>query len=160
MFPFFTLAQYYAYEARAHAIVLGWCGLTLVCWQRTAEAKGRSKYVWLAGFGVFLIGALLTHVYAVFLIFPFALVEIYNLFRRQANWGIIATMGSAFIFVVVFVYLPLFRMYRATVPSTFRPASHDLLQQFLENTFGPAVFVLLLSLFLFALDAMGPIGSS
>ena len=26
-FPFFTLAQYYAYEARAHGIVLGWCGL-------------------------------------------------------------------------------------------------------------------------------------
>src|ERR1035438_5979616 len=24
-FPFFTLAQHYAYEARAHGIVLGWC---------------------------------------------------------------------------------------------------------------------------------------
>jgi Dolichyl-phosphate-mannose-protein mannosyltransferase len=158
MFPFFTLAQYYAYEARAHAIVLGWCGLTLVCWQRTGEARGKSKYVWLAGFGVCLIGALLTHVYAVFLIFPFALVEFYDLIRRRPNWGIIATMGSAFIVVVVFVYLPLFRMYRATVPLTFRGASHDLLERFLENTFGPAVSILLLSLLLFALDAMRPTG--
>jgi hypothetical protein len=154
MFPFFTLAQYYAYEARAHAIVLGWCGLTLVCWQRTGEAPGKSKYAWLAGFGVCLAGALLTHVYAVFLIFPFALVELCNLIRRRPNWGIIATMGSAFIVIVVFVYLPLFRTYRANVPSTFHGASHDLLERFLENTFGPAVLILLLSLFLFALDTM------
>ena len=157
MFPFFTLAQYYAYEARAHAIVLGWCGLTLVCWQRTVEAQEKSKYVWLTGFGVFLVGALLTHVYAVFVIFPFALVELYNLIRRRPNWGIIATMSLAFIVVVVFVYLPLFRMYRASVPSSFRGASHDLFERFLENTFGPAVFVLLLSLFLFAVDEVKPV---
>jgi hypothetical protein len=156
MFPFFTLAQYYAYEARAHALVLGFCGLTLVCWQRTGEAQERSKYLWLAGFGVSLAGSLLTHVYAVFLILPFALVELHNLYRRRPNWGIIATMGSAFIVVVAFVYLPLFRMYRATVPSGFRSANHYLLQRFLENTFGPTIFILLLSLFLFALSAKRP----
>ena len=38
MFPFFTLAQYYAYEARAHGIVLGWCGLTS---DLLAEERGR-----------------------------------------------------------------------------------------------------------------------
>ena len=50
IFPFFTLIQFYAYEARAHGIVLGWCGLALVCWQRTAE--GQTKKLWLAGFGL------------------------------------------------------------------------------------------------------------
>jgi len=157
MFPFFTLAQYYAYEARAHAIVLGWCGLTLVCWQRTGEERGKSKYLWLAGFGVCLLGALLTHVYAVYVILPFALVELYNLVHRRPNWGILSTMASTFIFVVLIVYLPLFRMYRASVPSSFRGSSHDLLERFLENTLGPAIFVLLLALFLFALDALRPI---
>lgn len=157
MFPFFTLAQYYAYEARSHAIVLGWCGVTLVCWQRTGEEGGKSKYLWLAGFGVCLLGALLTHVYAVYLILPFALVELYNFIHRRPNWSILATMASAFIFVVLIVYLPLFRMYRASVPSSFRGSSHDLLELFLENTLSPAIFVLLLSLFLFALDAVRPI---
>jgi len=89
IFPFFTLAQYYAYEARPHGMVLGWCGLTLVCWQRSAE--GRARNLWLAGFGLCLVGALLSHVYAVYLLFPFVLVEIYNiLLRGRPNWRIIA----------------------------------------------------------------------
>ena len=32
-FPVFTLAHYYAYEARPHGIVLGFFGLMLLCWQ-------------------------------------------------------------------------------------------------------------------------------
>jgi hypothetical protein len=152
-FPFFTLAQYYAYEARAHGIVLGWCGLALVCWQRNAE--GRAKNLWLAGFGLCLVGALLTHVYAVYLLFPFALVELYNLFHRgRPDWGIVAAMVVALISVTVPVYLAMFRMYRASVPATFFPAAHDLLQRFLVAVIGPAMGVLLLALLLFAFEGM------
>jgi hypothetical protein len=151
LFPFFTLAQYYSYEARAHGIVLGWCGLTLVCWQRDAEE--RAKYLWLAGFGLSLLGALLTHVYAVYLLFPFVLVEFYSLLQsRRPNWGILATMLLALVSVTTAVYLPLFRIYRATVPVTFRASSHDLIQRFLVNAIGPALPVLLLSLALFVFD--------
>jgi len=153
VFPFFTLAQYYAYEARAHGIVLGWCGLALVCWQRNAE--GRTKYLWLAGFGLSLVGALLTHVYAVFLLFPFALVELYNLFSgRPPNRGVIAAMALALTSVTVAVYLPLFRMYRASVPQSFHAGSYDVFQRFLVNGFGPAIIILLLSLLLSALDGI------
>jgi hypothetical protein len=152
-FPFFTLAQYYAYEARAHGIVLGWCGLTLICWQRNAE--GRGSYLWLGGFGVCLTGALLTHVYAVYLLVPFALVEFYDVLRaRRPNWSIVGVMLLAFVSVTVAVYLPLFRVYRAIVPSTFRPGSHDIVQRFLVNAIGPAIFILLLALFLVALDGV------
>ena len=153
IFPFFTLAQFYGYEARAHGIVLGWCGLALVCWQRTA--LGQTKKLWLAGFGLALLGALLTHVYAVYLLFPFALVECYNLLHRRPNWGIVATMVSALLFVSVLVYLPLFRMYRATVPTTFRPGSHDLFQRFILNSIGPALPVLLLWLAISAFEKLG-----
>jgi Dolichyl-phosphate-mannose-protein mannosyltransferase len=153
IFPFFTLAQYYAYEARAHGIVLGWCGLALVCWQRNAE--GRAKNLWLAGFGLCLVGALLTHVYAVYLLFPFALVELYSLCRRdRPDWGIVAALALALISVTVTVYLPLFRVYRASVPATFFPGSHDLIQRFLVAVIGPAIGVLLLALILFALEGM------
>ncbi len=155
IFPFFTLAQYYAYEARAHGIVLGWCGLALLCWQRNAE--GRAKHLWLAGFGLSLIGALLTHVYAVYLLFPFALVEVYNLLRRgRPDWGIVAALALALISVTVTLYLPLFRVYRASVPATFFPGSHDLIQRFLVAAIGPAIGVLLLALILFALEGMWP----
>jgi hypothetical protein len=155
-FPFFTLAQYYAYEARAHGIVLGWCGLTLLCWQRNGE--GQAKNLWLAGFVTCLLGALLTHVYAVYLLFPFALVEIYNLLStRRLNWKIVAAMVSALGLVTVTVYLPLFRRYQATIPSTFHPGSHDLFQRFLVNAMGPALVVFLLWLLLSALDRNRPI---
>ena len=40
-FPFFTLVEYYAYEARAHGIVLGWCGLALVCWQKITHEPAK-----------------------------------------------------------------------------------------------------------------------
>ncbi len=152
-FPFFTLAQYYAYEARAHGIVLGWCGLTLLCWQRNEE--GRAKYLWLAGFGLGLTGALLTHVYAVYLLVPFAAVEVYDLIsERRPNWGIVAVMGLAFTSVTLAVYLPLFRVYRSTISVTFSAASHDVVQRFLVNVIGPATMIFILWLLLFVLDGM------
>ena len=145
-FPFFTLAQYYAYEARAHGIVLGWCGLALVCWQRS---EGRAKSLWLAGFGLALLGALLTHVYAVYLLVPFAVVEVYALLTRgRPNWGIVAVMAFTSTVVTASVYLPLFRVYRTNIPADFFLASHDLLQRFLVNVLGPAIIVLLLPLLL------------
>jgi hypothetical protein len=142
LFPFFTLAQFYAYEARSHGIVLGWCGLALVCWQKNRE--GHNKYLWLAGFGLSLLGALLTHVYAVYLLVPFAIVELFNLFRKP-NWGNMAVMLLAFVGVAVTVYLPLSRVYRKTISSTFFAASHDVFQRFLTHVIGPALAVLLLS---------------
>ena len=155
VFPFFTLAQYYAYEARAHGIILGWCGLALLCWQRNAE--GRAKYLWLAGFGLSLVGALLTHVYGIYLLVPFAGVEFYSFLKRdRPNWGIICAMLLAVVPVIAAVYLPLFRIYRATVPTSFLVPNHEVFQSFLVAVFGPAISVLLLSLVLFGLEGMRP----
>jgi hypothetical protein len=153
VFPFFTLAQYYAYEARAHGISLGWCGLALLCWQRNAE--GRAKYLWLAGFALSLFGALLTHVYALYLLVPFAIVEFYKLLKGgRPNWGIVAAMALAFISVTALIYLPLLRLYRGNLPVTFFPSSHYLLQSFLVDAIGPAIIVLLASLVPFAIEGM------
>jgi len=146
-FPFFTLAQYYAYEARAHGIVLGWCGLTLVCWQMHEER--RANHLWLVGFGLSLTGALLTHVYAIYLLVPFAVIEMYNLFRKSPDWRVIAVMGLIFTSVTLAVYLPLFRAYRSTMTPTFFAASHDVVQRFMVNVIGPATVVFVLWLLLF-----------
>lgn len=153
VFPFFTLVQYYAYEARSHGIVLGWCGLALLCWQRSAE--GRARYFWLGGFGLSLLGALLTHVYAVYLLVPFVVVEIYNLVdKKRPNWGNLAIMATILTSVTFAVYLPLFRAYRTTMPATFLAASHDLFQRFLIDVIGPATIVLFLLLLISAANAM------
>jgi uncharacterized membrane protein len=102
--PFFTLAQYYAYEARPHAIVLGWCGLALVCWQRATE--GERRYLWLAAFGLSLAGALMSHVYAVYVVFPFVVAEIYRLLKnRRFEWGMIAAIVLPLILAAT-IYLP------------------------------------------------------
>jgi hypothetical protein len=152
-FPFFTLAQYYAYEARAHGMVLGWCGLTLICWQRSLQ--GRARHLWLAGFGLSLTGALLTHVYAVYLLVPFAAVEVYSLLTSgRPDWRIVAVMTLVFTSVTLGVYLPLFRAYRSTISTTFAAASHDVFQRFLVNVIGPATTVLLVWVILTALERM------
>jgi Dolichyl-phosphate-mannose-protein mannosyltransferase len=155
-FPFFTLIQYYAYEARAHGIVLGWYGLALVCWQRSRE--GQKECFWLAGFGLSVLGALLTHVYAVYLLVPFALVELYNLISRtQPSWSILAVMALAFTSVTVAVYLPLVRNYRAAaIPADFYNASHYVLEHFFWNVVGPASGVLMFWLLLAAVDGRQP----
>ena len=44
LFPVFTLAHYYAYEARPHGILLGSFGLMMLCWQRARE--GRKVLLW------------------------------------------------------------------------------------------------------------------
>jgi hypothetical protein len=156
-FPFFTLIQYYAYEARAHGMVLGWCGLALLCWQRSTA--GAKRYVWLAGFGLSLVGALLTHVYAVYLLVPFALVELYNVTTgKRPDWSILAVMTLAFTSVTLAVTLPLVRHYRAAaISANYFPASHDVVQQFLLHVVGPAIGILIIWLLLAALDGRQPL---
>ncbi len=150
-FPFFTLVQYYAYEARAHGIVLGWCGLALVSWQ--GYKSGRNKHLWLAAFALSLVGALLTHVYAVYLLFPFVLVEVFAFLRAgRPNWLVLATMALVFISVVGVVYLPMSRVYRKSVLAVFSPATHDLFQKFMIEVIGPSLVIFLLLLLLIMVD--------
>lgn len=157
VFPFVTVAQYYAYEARAHGAMLGWCGVALLSWQRHRECESKYSYLWLAGFGLSLAGALLTHVYGIYLFVPFAAVEFYHVFKRvRPDWQVLCAMLCSAVPVIFLVYLPLFHSYRATVPSGFLVPNHGALQEFLVTLFGPALGVLLLVLLLFGLEAVWP----
>src|SRR5581483_7502041 len=75
LLPWFTLAHYYAYEARPHGALLAWCGVMLVCWQRSrAKAQGDSfartwpPNLWHLGLLLAFLAGLLTHVYAAYLV--------------------------------------------------------------------------------------------
>jgi hypothetical protein len=152
LFPFFTLAQYYAYEARPHGLTLGWCGLALLCWQRVEETK--HKYLWIGGFCLSLLAAVLTHVYAIFIIAPFAAVEVYSTWRnRKVNWAMWAAMLLA-VGVAVFVYLPLIRTLRPYMRQAggLPAVPWDLLRIHLKNVFGPALAILFVVIASLALE--------
>ena len=140
LFPFFTLANYYAYEARPHGLVLGWCGLSLICWQIANENKAKA-YLWSMGFFISLLGAALTHVFAIYLLIPFGCVELFILFKeRRISWSaslaLIATAGIA-----IPVYIPMLRVYRLLFHQVggLQERPLDVAQTFLGSLLEPAI---------------------
>ena len=101
------------------------------------------------------MGAMLTHIYAVYLLVLFTVVEVYKVLKGgHPDWSIAAVLGLAPASVILAVYLPLFRAYRRSMPAIYFPVFHDRLQQFLVNVFGPATIILLAWLALSALDVL------
>jgi hypothetical protein len=95
LLPSFTLAYFYASEARASGIVLGWAGLMLVCWQRSRESQGPARRLapWLLGLFVCFLAALLTHVYAAYIAVPLLLIEASSFSaKRRVHLGICAAL--------------------------------------------------------------------
>jgi hypothetical protein len=85
LLPLVTGAVRWAPEARAYGLMLGFCGLALVSWQRAAEASRRM--VPLAGLAISLTAALLTHCFAVLVLTPFALAQLVRDYhRRKIDW--------------------------------------------------------------------------
>ena len=149
LFPFFTLAQYYAYEARPHGITLGWCGVAILCWQQAKSLPGR----WLAVGGLYacLAGALLTHVYAVFILVPFAAAELYEWRRiRRLDWRIVIAGVAAAATGAIFD-LPLLRSYSHVAPQhDFTKISWMVVQPFVKSLLGFGVVILVVVLALVA----------
>ncbi len=148
-FPLLTLALHYAYEARPHGITLGWCGLALICWQRIVEENNRPW--WNAAFLLFMLGSMLTHVYAVYLVVPFGLAEVYGfLARRKIHWGIVAGLIVP-LAIVVPIFLPMMHAYKNMMPfvPTGGASLLTALLNYALNTLSASVFVLLLFLVMF-----------
>lgn len=147
LFPVFTLAHAYAYEARPHGAVLGWCGLMLVCWQRARE--GRTLSIWTLAFGLSWLAALLTHVYAIYLFVPFVAIEVLSVTKRwRLHAGILVALliPPACVFPL---YLRMSRAYRAaTSVGGLHIHPYEVLQQYLLAVVGPALVILLLTLLL------------
>lgn len=139
--PIFTLAHYYSYEARAHGIVLAWCGLMLVCWQRSREqAPGDSWRAagWSVGLGLSLLGALLTHVYAVYLAVPFFLVEAIALIRRRRPSFVTCVTLLTAIALVTPLYLRMVSTFKAVNSAGGLP-----LHNFILAIYGPSLLLML-----------------
>lgn len=116
LFPLVTTAYSYAYEARPHAIVLGFCGLAIVFWQMMQEQPQKKR--WLFAFSLSLAGAFLSHCYAVLLLVPFVIAEAYSTVRlKYLRWRRWAAMAVPLLASAVFL-VPLLQSYRIVVAST------------------------------------------
>jgi hypothetical protein len=73
LFPLFTSAYLYAYEARPYGLVLGFSGLALLCWQSATERATRP--ISLIGLTLSLAAAVSCHYYAVLIFIPLAIAE-------------------------------------------------------------------------------------
>lgn len=108
---------YFATEGRAYGMVLGFSGLTLLCWQPCIGPRRRPWHP--LGLAVFLCCAVSSHYFAVFLTIPLTLAEFYRIGSsprgsRRCDWPVLAAIGSVFIPLVF--HLPLIRaadIYRA-----------------------------------------------
>jgi hypothetical protein len=152
--PWFTLAHYYAYEARPHGALLAWCGLMLLCWQRSrsdAPARLWPPNLWLVGLFFSFLGGLYTHVYAILLLVPFLLVECDNLFhRRRIQLGACLALLLPPLFVAR-LYLQLTRHYISGVAGGgLHMHPYEVIQHFLIAVFGPGLIVLIILVALLA----------
>jgi hypothetical protein len=95
LFPLVTGAYYYAYEARAHGIVLGFCGIALISWQAVAD-RGTHRGWWLFALGGSLACALLTHSYAFLIFAPIVFGELSRTASsKRLDWQVWITIAAS-----------------------------------------------------------------
>jgi hypothetical protein len=148
LFPVFTLAHYYAYEARPHGILLGCFGLMMLCWQHARE--GKNVYLWVVGLWFSYLAALLIHVYAVYLLIPFLIAEAISIAKRnRPHFGIMAALLLAPPCVAP-LYRRLYASFRSGGFSGMHIHLYELVQHYFVFVLGPAIVVLLFLLLFLA----------
>jgi hypothetical protein len=150
LFPLVTTAYFYAYDARAHGIVVGFAGLALVCWQQACrqEAIGsKGRWAWLLGLFAALFCADLTHTYAVLLIVPFGIAELVRSnFLKRIDWGLwLALLLSS---LGPLISLPQFRIMKSVFPVAFRGS---MMANSFVTLLAPSVGVLVAGLILYSI---------
>ncbi|HLY19466.1 MAG TPA: glycosyltransferase family 39 protein [Bryobacteraceae bacterium] len=158
LLPLLTSARFYAYEARATGIVLGLAGLAALAWQRLPESRYRKA--WLGVFGISLLGAFLTHCYAVALLFPFGCAEACRAWRmRRLDRPPWVLMGCAVLVASVF-YVPLLHAFRRHVGAGFFPPGLGSPGWFYGTLLAPAMLALVACLAAMAADRAIASGSA
>ena len=125
LFPLVTGAYWYAYEARAHGVVLGFCGLALVSWQAAADRAERRGW-WLFALGGSLTCALLTHSYAFLIFAPIVLGELSRtMHRKRLDWPVWTTIAASSL--AVLASIPFVHRVTSEVGSYFPANLADLI---------------------------------
>lgn len=147
--PLITPAYWYAYEARSYGIVLGFCGVALICWQAAGQ---RTEHRWwlLAGLGAALFCALSAHSYAVLLFVPFVIGELTRtLVLRRADWKLWLAILAPIL--AVLFSLPLLHQAKSILTGQFSASVTAIFRTYLF-LFAPAAGVWAAILLLFCID--------
>ncbi|HEY8559752.1 MAG TPA: glycosyltransferase family 39 protein [Pyrinomonadaceae bacterium] len=117
-FPLVTFAYFYAYEARPYGLVLGFAALSLFCWQ-SATMNVRRPFSLIA-LTLSLSGALCSHYYGVFVVFPIALGEaVRTLFNKKIDKPVWLACAAAV--APLFLHLPLIARARGYAGAFWAP---------------------------------------
>lgn len=96
LFPMVTGALFYAYEARPYALVLGFSGLGLLCWQRATESQTPGP--WRVGLALCLAAAVSCHYFATLCFVPFVLAEgMRSITRRRIDAWMWVAFGAGLV---------------------------------------------------------------
>jgi hypothetical protein len=147
-FPLVSGAYYYAHEARAYGMVLGFTGLAAICWQ--AAARDEHRKVALPGLALALGCALLSHCYAVLVLVAFAMGEAARVIaRRRPDWPMLTALGLPC--PVVLCYLPMLAASRGDPLDNpvFRPEWSSIGISY-QMVLGPALWPLVAALAILA----------
>jgi len=107
--PAITQAYWYAYEARGYALMLGFTGLALVCWQAAAERRHRKWAV--PALVMSLAAAVGSHYYAVLVTIPLAMGELVRTYStRRINYWVWFAFGG--VLIPLLAFLPIIRSAR------------------------------------------------
>jgi hypothetical protein len=157
-FTVITGSYYYASEARAYGMMLGFGGLAAVFWQ--SAARNERRKLALPGLAAALAGALLSHCYAVLVVIPFGLAEAARwISRRKADWPMLAWLALPCF--AVLLYLPMFAATRGNVFNNpvYRPTWASIPACYATH-FEAALWPVLAGLAVLALVRSGPEASS
>lgn len=147
LLPVSTTAYNYAFEARPYGLVLGLCGVALVCWQSYARDDSRLglAIMWLC-----LTAAISSHYYAVMALLPLAAGEMVRIKTRK-KWDFKVLGALALSGIPILFGMAQFRMAR-TYAITFwwKPSILSFLT-FYDFLVGPGQFVLVIGLLLVAI---------
>ncbi len=152
LLPVFTGAFYYGYDARPHGIVLGFCGLALVCWQMSLD-EPRHPW-WRTGFSLSLFAALMIHCYALTIAVPFGIAELFRAIRsRRIEWQRWASLVAP-VLAACLVYVPLLHGFRSMAKDTsflsLSPLIWPQVHSFYVFLLGPCMLIVLLVVIMLA----------
>jgi Dolichyl-phosphate-mannose-protein mannosyltransferase len=154
LLPLLSQARFYAYEARPYGIVVGLAGLAALAWQRMRESDHRA--LWRLVFGLSLWTAFLVHCYAILLLVPFGLAELYWAWHcRRPDWLALFTMGSGAL-IAMFFYVPMLQSFEKHLGSGYFAPALTSFPKFYDDLLGPAILGLIALLSALALERLWP----
>ena len=146
LFPVVTKAYEYAYEARPYAMVLGFAGLSLLCWQ--SATAGRYRILSLIGLAASVAAAVSNHYYAVLILFPLAVGEVTrSISVRRTDPAIWVMLGAGLIPLLLFLPLIQESLKQASIfwARPYWRSIFDLYYTLLSPTLNSLLVVLVLS---------------